>query len=332
MDGFKERLNASVQLKLFFVLFLAVSVVAIAAGAFSFISAFVGAHELQDDVLYQIAALATRQDIPTAVSQNGVSLDDNDNDSTIFVQYLGGKGRHNALALPGDLSEGLHTLGVNGKTYRVLIKATQSGRKIAIAQLTEDRNDMAYDSAMRTLTPFFILVPVLLIILISLIRKMFRPITELAAQIDERSEQDLRPMPSHGLPTEVRPFVRALNRLLERVAESINTQRRFVADAAHELRSPLTALSLQAERLDQAEMSDEARSRLKVVQQGIERGRNLLNQLLSLSKAQSAEKQAESAVSVKTAFRQVLEDLIPQANAKGIDVGVLEGPDAIVRA
>src|SRR3546814_18331515 len=79
-------------------------------------------------------------------------------------------------------------------------------------------------------------------------------------------------------------------------------------------------------------MSDEARSRLKVVQQGIERGRNLLNQLLSLSKAQSAEKQAESAVSVKTAFRQVLEDLIPQANAKGIDVGVLEGPDAIVRA
>src|SRR3546814_6952290 len=76
-----------------------------AAGAFSFISAFVGAHELQDDVLYQIAALATRQDIPTAVSQNGVSLDDNDNDSTIFVQYLGGKGRHNALALPGDLSE-----------------------------------------------------------------------------------------------------------------------------------------------------------------------------------------------------------------------------------
>src|SRR3546814_13113024 len=98
---------------------------------------------------------------------------------------------------------------------------------------------MAYDSAMRTLTPFFILVPVLLIILISLIRKMFRPITELAAQIDERSEQDLRPMPRHGLPTAVRPFVRALNRLLERVAEPINPPARFVADAPPAFPPPL---------------------------------------------------------------------------------------------
>src|SRR3546814_18409540 len=101
---------------------------------------------------------------------------------------------------------------------------------------------MAYDSAMRTLTPFFILVPVLLIILISLIRKMFRPITELAAQIDERSEQDLPPMPSHGIPTERRPFVRAINRLLERVAYPINHQRRFVADAANAFPPPPPAL------------------------------------------------------------------------------------------
>lgn len=327
MDGFKERLNASVQFKLSFVLFLAVSVVAIAAGTFSFISAFVEAHELQDDVLYQIAALATRQGIPPVVAQNGVRLDDSDNDSTIFVQYLPGKATHDAVALPEHLGNGLHTIKVQGQTYRVLVNTTKSGQKIAVAQLTEDRDDMAYNSAMRTLTPFFILVPVLLVILISLIRKMFRPITDLATQIDERSEQDMQPIPGHDLPSEVRPFVRALNRLLERVAKSINTQRRFVADAAHELRSPLTALSLQTERLDQAEMSDEARLRLKVVQQGIERGRSLLNQLLSLSKAQSEEMQAVSAVSVKAVFRQVLEELIPQANAKNIDVGVLEGPD-----
>jgi len=330
MDGLKERLNASVQFKLSFVLFLAVSVVAIAAGTFSFISAFVEAHELQDDVLYQIAALATKQGIPQAVSQNGVRLDDSDNDSTIFVQYLPGRANHNAVALPDYLSDGLHTVKVHGEAYRVLVKATKSGQRIAVAQLTEDRDDMAYDSAMRTLTPFFILVPVLLIILISLIRKMFRPIIDLATQIDGRSEQDMQPIPSHELPSEVRPFVRALNRLLERVAKSISTQQRFVADAAHELRSPLTALSLQAERLGQAEMSDEARTRLEVVQLGIERGRNLLNQLLSLSKAQSAQMQAASAVSVKAVFRQVLEDLIPQANAKGVDVGVLEGPDATV--
>jgi two-component system OmpR family sensor kinase len=175
-------------------------------------------------------------------------------------------------------------------------------------------------------------VPVLLLIVADLVRKMFRPIAALSKEIDERAEQELHPVEDRHLPVEVRPFAVAINRLLARVGQSMESQRRFVADAAHELRSPLTAMSLQAERLADAEMSELARERLTVLRQGIERGRSLLDQLLTLAKAQSATDLPQSPVSVQSVYRRVLEDLIPLAEAKHIDIGVEGAQDAEVWA
>ena len=115
-----------------------------------------------------------------------------------------------------------------------------------MAQETGVRDEIARDSALRTLMPFLLLVPILLLIVADLVRKMFRPIASLSAEIDRHAEQELHSIEESHLPAEVRPFVVAINRLLARVDQSMETQRRFVADAAHELRSPLTALSLQA--------------------------------------------------------------------------------------
>jgi two-component system OmpR family sensor kinase len=123
----------------------------------------------------------------------------------------------------------------------------------------------------------------------------------------------------------------AINRLLARVAQSMTAQRRFVADAAHELRSPLTALSLQAERLGEADLSGAARDRLIALRCGIERSRNLVNQLLSLARAQAAGDDPPSSVSVQLVYRRVLEDLMPLAEAKHIDIGVDGEQDVHVR-
>ena len=102
----------------------------------------------------------------------------------------------------------------------------------------------------------------------------------------------------------------------------MDAQRRFIADAAHELRSPLTALSLQAERLEQTEIPDLARERLMTLRRGIERGRNLLDQLLTLAKAQAAPDRPTSSVSVQHIYRRVLEDLMPLAEDKHLNIGV----------
>jgi len=333
MDGFKKRLNESVQFKLSFSLSLAIFVIALVAGIFSFVSAFDEAHELQDDMLRQVAALFDRQHLPLAHLGDDGRAKDSDEESRVIVQYLSdgskaaGKGDA-GVPLPITLPDGLHTLDVSGEPFRVLVKTTSSGERIAVAQETGVRDEIARDSALRTLMPFLILVPILLLIVADLVRKMFRPIASLSAGIDQRAEQELHPIEDCHLPAEVRPFVVAINRLLARVDQSMETQRRFVADAAHELRSPLTALSLQAERLDQADMSDLARERLMTLRRGIERGRNLLDQLLTLAKAQAALDRPKSSVSVQHVYRRVLEDLMPLADAKHIDIGVEGAQDA----
>lgn len=339
MDGLKKRLNESVQLKLSFTLSLAILVVAIVAGVFSFLSAFDEAHELQDDVLRQVAQLMDRQRLSPATPTTDTRPKDVDEESRVIVQRLGevspsavGVDAGGTLPLPATLSDGLHTLEVGGETFRVLVKTTVTGERIAVAQESGFRNEIARDGALRTVMPFLILVPVLLLIVADLVRKMFRPIAALSKEIDLRADQELHPVEDRHLPVEVRPFAVAINRLLARVGQSMESQRRFVADAAHELRSPLTAISLQAERLAEAEMSSLAHERLTVLRQGIERGRSLLDQLLTLAKAQSATDLPKSPVSVQGIYRRVLEDLMPLAEAKHIDIGVEGTQDAEVWA
>ncbi|MBC3886633.1 sensor histidine kinase [Undibacterium griseum] len=339
MDGFKSRLNESVQLKLSLTLSLAILVVASVAGVFSFLSAFDEAHELQDDVLRQVVQLMDRQHLLPATPTPDARPKDGDEESRVIVRRLDqanpstvGVDAGGTLSLPTTLADGLHTLEVGGESFRVLVKTMAAGERIAVAQETGFRNEIARDGALRTVMPFLILVPVLLLIVADLVRKMFRPIAALSKEIDLRTEQELHPVEDRHLPVEVRPFALAINRLLARVGRSMDSQRRFVADAAHELRSPLTALSLQAERLAEAEMSALACERLTVLRQGIERGLSLLDQLLTLAKAQSAADLPKSPISVQAIYRRVLEDLMPLAEAKHIDIGVEGTQDAEVWA
>ncbi|WP_103035446.1 ATP-binding protein [Castellaniella caeni] len=337
MDGLKKRLNASLRFKLAFNLSLIVIIVAGIAGIFSFFSSLDEAHELQDDVLYQIAGLMDQQHLALPPGSAATHLEDSDDDSHIIIQRLGAAtntatGHHRQISIPAYLADGLHTLESQGEMYRVLITSQAAGERLAIAQETSFRDKIARESALRTLMPFLVLIPILLVMITRLVRTTFQPIAALSHEIDQRPVEDLHPISGTPLPAEVSPFVTAINRLLGRVERARETQQRFVADAAHELRSPMTALSLQAERLAEAEMSATARDRLATLQKGIYRGRNLLDQLLSLARVQSSTKEAASQVCVPALYRHVLEDLMPQAQAKQLDVGVTDAPDLYVAA
>lgn len=335
MDGFKRRLNASIQLKLSFTLFLAIFVVAVIAGIFSYAAAFDEAHELQDGTLQQVAALFDRQHLPPFPTGNDERTKDIDETSRVVVQYLadgdkaiGLEDEDRRLPIPVTLPDGLHTLELAGESFRVLVKSTALGERIAVAQETDVRDEISRDHALHTLISLLILVPVLLLIIADLVRKMFQPLLALSAEIDQRTEQDLQPVEEDLVLVEVRPFIVAINRLLNRVSQSIDAQHRFIADAAHELRSPLTAMSLQAERLAGAEMSAQARQRLIDLQRGIERGRKSLDQLLTLAKAQAIIDEPKSSISVQSIYRRVLEDFLPLAESKNIDIGVEGDQDA----
>jgi two-component system OmpR family sensor kinase len=332
MDGLQKRLKHSLQWRLSLWLSLAILGLAVAAGTLSFFGAQNEAHELQDDILRQVALLARAPD--TAASEPGGA--DGDPESRLTVQTLtqgsGVDRRIGPLALPPTLADGLHTLVLAGVSYRVAVRTRPGGERIAVAQRTGVRDEIARDSALRTEMPLLVLVPILLLLVAALVRQMLRPVTRLAAEVDGRDETQLHALPEHGLPTEIRPFITAINRLLARAGQALQTQRRFVADAAHELRSPLAALSLQAERLDAAAMSEQARERLERLREGIERGRALLDQLLSLARAQRDPATVRAELSLRQAWAQVLEDLMPLAETRGIDIGLAEGEDTAVVA
>lgn len=337
MDGIKRRVKNSLQFRLSLWLSLAIIGVALIAGLFTFYSAFDEAHEFQDDVLRQVATLFDRHHL--TVPQEGESGGEMDSDaeSRVFVQLLsplppssGGGDANTSLALPQNLPNGIQTVAVGNVTYRILVRTLGSGKRLAVAQETSVRDEIARDSSLRTLLPFLILIPILLLVVADLVRKIFKPVTDLSAEIDQRDDQELHPIAIEPLPAEIRPLVNAINRLLERVKQSMDTQRRFVADAAHELRSPLTALSLQAERLADTEMPVNARERLTTLRQGIERGQSLLNQLLALARYQTVANMPSTTVSMQQVFRRVLEDLMPLAEAKSIDIGVVGETDSQV--
>jgi len=336
MDGFKRRLSDSVQLRLSVTLSLAILIVAVLAGVFAFVSSLKEAHEMQDETLRQVAVLFDRQQMSLRYPKAEQVAGD-DEESRVIVQYLADSGKATGnddatipLPFPTTLADGLSTLNIAGEEFRVLVRTLTGGERIVVAQEADVRDKEARESAWRSLLPFLILFPVLLLVVGDLVRKLFRPIATLSAEIDQRDQQALHPIDENHLPIEIRPFVVAINRLLKRVAQAMETQRRFIADAAHELRSPMTALSLQAERMSSTEMSAATHECFLPLSQGIERSRKLIEQLLALVAAQSIVERSQTSVSVHEVFRRVLEDLLPLAEHKGIDIGVESTQDVRV--
>ncbi len=327
-------MKQSLQFRLSLWLALIIFGVALVAGAFSFLVAFEEANELQDAQLLQVAALVNHHLIGEIEITPKKSTQGTDSELRVILQSLPFPGvtaqstAPGALNLSADLSDGIHTITIDSETWRVVAKTLDSGSRIAVSQQTKVRDEIARNSALSTLMPFVILIPVLLLLVSDSIRQMFKPLKRLASDLDRRTERDLRQVSEANLPSEIHSFVVAINRLLARVAQSISVQRRFVADAAHELRSPLTALSLQAEQLEAADMSTLARHRLAVLRSGLKRTQLLLNQLLAFARAQQAPSTGAPLVSLQHVFRQVLENLMPLAEAKQIDLGVVGKVDA----
>lgn len=339
MDGLAFRLKHSVRFRISLWLCVAIFAVATIAGVSAFISAFDETHELQDDVLRQVATLLAQTHVSLGDTAGAFHSTGSGEESRVIVQYFAsnrpgaaGDDGSRPLGVPPETPDGIYTMNFGGESFRVLLHTVAGGHRVAVAQETGQRDEIATASALRSVAPFLILVPILLVIVGQLVKRMFSPIATLATEVDSRKELDLYPLSQQNIPVEVRPFVGAINKLLARVGQSMETQKRFIADAAHELRSPLTAFSLQAERLARTPMSPQASERLVDLRRGIERGRSQLDQLLTLARIQSAPSSTASPVSVLHAYRRVLEDLMPLAEAKRIDVGIENSDDVRVCA
>ena len=192
-----------------------------------------------------------------------------------------------------------------------------------VVQPTEARDEIALNSALRILIPLLLLMPMLIWLIVRIVRSQLTPIASLARRLDEQSAHHPNQLQSDDLPQEIIPFVHAINRLLERINQLMGQQRRFIADAAHELRSPLTALSIQAQNLMHGDTLDVMRERVPPLRDGIERARQLTEQLLSLAGTQAGLEGA-SMVNVPVMARELIAEYLPLAEARHIDLGLDE--------
>ena len=338
MDGNQGSVVCSLRFQLALWLSLAVVVVAAGAGLYSFRSVLQEAHTMQDNQLGQTAYLIGRLDAVPSAPMAREQVGDDDFDARVVVRFLHTPGGP-ALAppprppeFPHGLADGLQTVYVGREQWRVFVKSNAKGIRVAVAQQTQVRDAAARASAIRTVMPILFLAPVLLLLVSALVQRMLRPLKTLSDQLGQRQEHDLSQLHGGGLPSEVWPFVVQINALLIRTRRTLALQRRFIADAAHELRSPLTAMSLQAERLAAAEMPGEARVRLAALSAGLRRTRVLLEQLLTLARTNEPAAGQAGAVGLAQVIREVLEELVPLAEAKNIDLGVVGDVAATVRA
>jgi signal transduction histidine kinase len=229
--------------------------------------------------------------------------------------YLSSEG----IVLPPSDS-GFQTVRVRGEDWRIFT-LSQLDKTIQVAAPVSLRQDRASAMALRILVPVAAAIPLFAFLIWLLVGYELRPLEAIARAIRRRAPASLEPLPARGLPEEVQPLVGELNALLARLGEAIETQKRFTADAAHELRSPLTALQLQIELLERAQSAEERREALEALRAGTQRAARLVEQLLTMARLEpDAAGEPPAAVDLAEIAVGVGADLEPLAEAKGIEL------------
>jgi len=231
--------------------------------------------------------------------------------------------------LPLPQPTGYVTVEHEGGRWRVYSEVI-SGYAVQVSQPLAMRQRAAFYMALRTAPPLLLLFPAMALLIWVVVGRALRPLENLAQAVRGRSPADLQALRADGLPPELLPIVGALNGLLEKIAAAIAMQRSFVADAAHELRSPLTALKLQ---LRLAEVTDEAggeRQRaFRSLHERLDRATHLVQQLMTLARQEQGAQPPHGRCDLLRIAQQTVADLAIFAESKDIDLGVCAEAEAL---
>ena len=312
---------------LWFVL-IAIFVVAVVQGISAYRGALQQADAMFDDHLQQVArSMRSGAPLGSPLAENG-----DEADFDLYVQIWGQDGtqlfRSNRSALPPRAVLGFSDVEANGNRYRVYSLQTPL-HTVQIAQNLSARTARAEALAVKALLPFALLTPLLMLAVWWVINRSLAPIERARRQVALRAADDFSPLSNGDLPEEVRPLVDELNLLFGRVRGAFDAQKNFVADAAHELRSPLTALKLQAQALRRSDDAPgEREAGVARLNQGIDRAIRLVEQLLTLAREEASAAQPAppgDLLDLREIVTNAVSDVLTQASQKHIDLGLLEG-------
>jgi signal transduction histidine kinase len=319
----------SIRARLLVALIILVALISLLAAAVTYRRVWNETSTLFDYQLRQMA-LSLRSQISLAPR---IEVPPDQGDSDFVVQIWDIFGARTYVSRPGlpminQTVLGYADLTLRGQPWRAYGLQTADG-VIQIAQPVQVREVLARAAAERVVIPLIFLLPIMIGAVAWIVRRGLDPLRFVAAEVQRRDARTLAPLGTDHLPREIEPLVNELNRLLERLRQAFAAQRAFISDAAHELRSPLTALRLQLQLLDRAPDETErleARARLGAA---VERAIHLVEQLLTLARSdpQDAAMELEN-VDLAAAAADAIKDTHDLALARKIDLG-LEAPPGL---
>ncbi len=311
---------SSIRVRLLVSLLALLLVAAAAMGAVTYRNVLAETEALFDYQLQQMAlSLRDQGEIGPAQAD---TLADEQLDVVVQIWTVDGRSIYASRkhpSLPERALLGLATLSVDGRAWRTYSVATRQ-RVIQVAQPIDIRQRLAARAAWRSVLPLLLMTPLAAVAIWWLAARTLAPLSRLAGEVQSRDARSLAPVRVAGLPDEAAPLAVALNALLDRLRQSLDAQRAFVADAAHELRSPLTALKLQLGLLRRAGDAAERDAAGAALAAGIERASRLVEQLLALARSEPGAPAAAERVDLGEVARAAVVDTLSFATTRGVSL------------
>ena len=236
-----------------------------------------------------------------------------------------------STAMASD-KEGYSETTVNGQALRVLTRwDSHHDFMIQVAEPLAKRESLARHITLKMLLPTFIALPVMALLIWLGIGGGLKPLRQLKQEVKQRTANQLVPLSMSDVPEEVAPLVTALNDLFTRLEDAFESERRFTADAAHELRTPLAALKIQAQVAMRSQDLVERNAALENLLRGVDRATRLVEQLLTLSRVDpEAAVASHKQVDLQSLVKSVMADLSPLAYGKMIELNLEEAESIFV--
>src|ERR1700676_3714084 len=318
----------SLRGRLLWLLLIAVALAALVQSSIAYYEASSEADEIFDYHMQQIA-LALRGGLPLGPSHQRLEheVEEANFDFVVQVWALDGTLVYASTAQaesPRQAVPGFSNVTAQGASYRVFLMLTSS-QVIQVAQDLAARQELARGLVLRMVGPVMLLAPVLMLAVWGVVTQSTRPLARARQQIARRSADQLSPLTVPGLPDEVRPLVDEINLLFARLAEAFDAQRSFVADAAHELRSPLAALRLQVQSMQRATDTEARAVATRRMLAGIDRAGRLVDQMLVLARQDAAaERTGVAPTDLRATVTLAIGDVLSAARERRIDLGIVD--------
>lgn len=228
--------------------------------------------------------------------------------------------------------DGFSDTRLEGRAWRVFSHWDDKRRfQVQVGERHDVRDELIEDVVSRLLYPLLFAFPVLAVLVWLSVGRGLAPLRGIAVEVARRAPQQLSPLEDAGAPDEIRPLVDSLNGLLTRLDNALENERRFTADAAHELRTPLAALKIQAQVAQRSTLEDERRHALRQVVEGVDRATHMVEQLLTLARLDpgAAPPRMEN-LALRALAVECAATLAPQAMDKSVEISVAEGAASVV--